>query len=78
VISDLRVSYEEISQSFLYMLYRFSNIIYDVGQSNQARQNSEKHTAYQKGGGQQRSRNNFNNVLGNSVRGRAQQNRYRT
>jgi len=48
------------------------------GQSNQTRQNSEKHTAYQKGRGQQqRSRNNFNNVLGNSVRGRTQQNRYR-
>ncbi|CAG8453987.1 9758_t:CDS:10 [Paraglomus brasilianum] len=48
------------------------------GQSNQTRQNSEKHTAYQKGSGQQqRSRNNFNNVLGNSVRGRTQQSRYR-
>lgn len=34
---------------------------------------------YQKRDGQQqRSRNNFNNVLGNSVRGRTQQNRYRS
>ncbi|KAG9303985.1 hypothetical protein G9A89_005895 [Geosiphon pyriformis] len=48
------------------------------GQSNQQHQNPEKRTTYQKGGGGQRGRNNFNNVLGNSVRGRAQQNRYRS
>ncbi|CAG8776090.1 9813_t:CDS:10 [Gigaspora margarita] len=48
------------------------------GQMNQ-QQNIEKRTTYQKRDGQQqRSRNNFNNVLGNSVRGRTQQNRYRS
>ncbi|GBB90228.1 hypothetical protein RclHR1_01710028 [Rhizophagus clarus] len=47
------------------------------GQTNQ--QNTEKRTMYQKRDGQQqRSRNNFNNGLGNSVRGRIQQNRYRS
>ncbi|CAG8582803.1 11061_t:CDS:2, partial [Ambispora gerdemannii] len=39
------------------------------GQSNQQHQNTEKRTTYQKGsGGSGRGRNNFNNVLGNSVR----------
>ncbi|CAG8458925.1 395_t:CDS:10 [Ambispora leptoticha] len=48
-------------------------------QFNQQHQNTEKRTTYQKGsGGSGRGRNNFNNVLGNSVRGRAQQNRYRS
>ncbi|CAG8502294.1 23130_t:CDS:2 [Cetraspora pellucida] len=48
------------------------------GQISQ-QQNIEKRTTYQKRDGQQqRSRNNFNNVLGNSVRGRTQQNRYRS
>ncbi|CAG8474157.1 18812_t:CDS:2 [Acaulospora morrowiae] len=47
--------------------------------ANQQHQNVEKRPAYQKrDGNQQRSRNNFNNVLGNSVRGRTQQNRYRS
>ncbi|CAG8602823.1 14158_t:CDS:10 [Rhizophagus irregularis] len=45
------------------------------GQTSQ-QQNTEKRTMYQKRDGQQqRGRNNFNNVLGNSVRGRTQQNR---
>ncbi|CAG8555581.1 14311_t:CDS:10 [Acaulospora colombiana] len=49
------------------------------GQANQQHQNTEKRTTYQKrDGNQQRARNNFNNVLGNSVRGRTQQNRYRS
>ena len=51
-----------------------------VGQASQ-QQNTEKRTTYQKRDGQQqRGRNNFNNGLGNSVRGsgRTQQNRYRS
>ncbi|CAG8433051.1 8593_t:CDS:2 [Diversispora eburnea] len=47
------------------------------GQSNQQHQNTEKRTTHHQKNNQQRVRNNFNNVLGNSVKGRTQQNRYR-